>query len=64
MSLYPLNYHVQVKTLKFLAKENHDLLEANQKLLMKLLYDDEDHVDLSEQCYLETIQYRVVDHII
>ena len=30
---YPLNYHVQVKILKFLAKENHDLLEANQKLL-------------------------------
>ena len=27
------NYHVQVKLLKLLAKENHDLLEANLKLL-------------------------------
>ena len=29
----PLNYsyHLQVKILKLLAKENHDLLEANQK---------------------------------
>ena len=63
---YCLNYyHVQVKILKKNAKENHDLLEANQKLLiLNLLYSDEDHVFLSEQCYLETIQYRVVDHII
>ena len=47
------------------SSKNHDLLEANQKLLnSKLLYDDEDHVFLSEPCYLETIKYRVVDHII
>ena len=26
------NYHVQVKILILLAKENHDLLEANVKL--------------------------------
>ena len=31
---YPLNYDVQVKILKLLAKENHDLLEANLKLLI------------------------------
>ena len=27
------HYHVQVKILKLLAKENHDLLEADLKLL-------------------------------
>ena len=31
---YPLNYHVQVKILKLLSKENHDLLEAILKLLI------------------------------